>query len=222
MIRSAQPKDLAAVEAIVAAAYGIYIDRIGKPPGPMLDDYRELIAAGAMSLIEEPDTAGTFSIIYLMRQTASGAAHAVRFSLDSHSPCPYQRCYCSICRKSAGGGGYAINIMGIAGSLRVDGRRAIRVWHAMIDGEEGSAARHFCRHCGSALWVSDEQWPELVHPFASAIDTRLPKPPATVHLLLRDKADWVEPQIGPHDELYEGYPPLSIEEWHKRHGVWIA
>ena len=49
MIRSAQPKDLAAVEAIVAAAYGIYIDRIGKPPGPMLDDYRELIAAGALA-----------------------------------------------------------------------------------------------------------------------------------------------------------------------------
>jgi hypothetical protein len=38
-----------------------------------------------------------------------------------------------------------------------------------------------------------EQWPELVHPFAAAIDTELPKAPSSVHLLLRDKASWVEP-----------------------------
>ena len=44
--------------------------------------------------------------------------------------------------------------MGVAASLKVAGRRAIRVWHAVIDGEEGSAERHFCRHCGCALWVS--------------------------------------------------------------------
>jgi len=28
---------------------------------------------------------------------------------------------------------------------------------------------------------------------ASAIDTELPKAPSSVHLLLRDKASWVEP-----------------------------
>ena len=71
------------------------------------------------------------------------------------------------------------------------------------------------------LWVSDEQWPELVHPFASAIDTELPKAPSSVHLLLRDKATWVEPQIGPNDDCFDGYPELSIEDWHKKHGLWI-
>ncbi len=157
-----------------------------------------------------------------MRLEGSCRCGAVKFALDSHTPYPYQRCYCSICRKSAGGGGYAINIMGVANTLEVRGRRAIGVWHAVIDGQEGSAERHFCRRCGSALWVSDDNWPELVHPFASAIDTELPKPPANVHLLLRDRASWVEPQIGAHDERYEGYPPLSIEEWHKRHNLWIA
>ncbi|MGH7093749.1 MAG: GFA family protein, partial [Stellaceae bacterium] len=115
---------------------------------------------------------------------------AVRFSVDSHTPCPYQRCYCSICRKSAGGGGYAINIMGDAATLKIDGRRAIRVWHAMIDGETGSAERHFCQMCGTPLWVSDRHWPALVHPFASCIDTTLPPPSKSVHLLLRDKAPW--------------------------------
>jgi len=130
-----------------------------------------------------------------MRLEGSCRCGAISFSVDSHTPCPYQRCYCSICRKSAGGGGYAINIMGVANTLKVKGRSALGVWNAPIDGHKGSADRHYCKHCGTPLWVSDEQWPELVHPFASAIDTELPKPPSSVHLLLRDKASWVEPQI---------------------------
>ena len=52
MIRPAQPADRAAVEAIVRAAYSVYIERIGKPPGPMLDDYAKLIDAGAVSVFE--------------------------------------------------------------------------------------------------------------------------------------------------------------------------
>jgi hypothetical protein len=55
-----------------------------------------------------------------------------------------------------------------------------------------------------------------VHPFASVIDTELPKAPSSVHLLLRDKASWVEPQIGPNDDCFDGYPELSIEDWHKK------
>jgi len=70
----------------------------------------------------------------------------------------------------------------------VKGKRALGVWNAPIDGHKGSADRHYCKHCGTPLWVSDQQWPELVHPFASAIDTELPKAPSSVHLLLRDKA----------------------------------
>ena len=128
-----------------------------------------------------------------MRLEGSCRCGAISFSVDSHTPYPYQRCYCSICRKSAGGGGYAINIIGLADTLKVKGKRALGVWNAPIEGHKGSADRHYCKHCGTPLWVSDEQWPELVHPFASAIDTELPKAPSSVHLLLRDKASWVEP-----------------------------
>ncbi len=53
MIRLAEPADQAAIETIVRAAYAVYIPRIGKPPGPMLDDYAQLIADGAVSVIEE-------------------------------------------------------------------------------------------------------------------------------------------------------------------------
>src|SRR6185312_9837699 len=46
VIRRAEPEDRAAIESIVRAAYAVYIPRIGKPPGPMLDDYAALIADG--------------------------------------------------------------------------------------------------------------------------------------------------------------------------------
>jgi ribosomal protein S18 acetylase RimI-like enzyme len=47
-IRAASAADADAVRAIVAAAYGSYIPRIGKPPGPMLDDYAKRIADGQL------------------------------------------------------------------------------------------------------------------------------------------------------------------------------
>ena len=65
MIRPARPSDCAAVEAIVAAAYSIYIERIGLPPGPMLDDYAALIAEGAVSVFEEPG-GGVAALIVLL------------------------------------------------------------------------------------------------------------------------------------------------------------
>ncbi len=45
-IRVAQPGDESAVRACVVAAYSHYVDRMGTAPAPMLDDYRQLIAAG--------------------------------------------------------------------------------------------------------------------------------------------------------------------------------
>jgi hypothetical protein len=156
-----------------------------------------------------------------MRLEGSCRCGAVRFALDSHTPQPYQLCYCSICRKTAGGGGFAINLAGDAASLTVRGRSALRRFHAVIDGERSPAERNFCGRCGTALWLFDARWPELLHPFASAIDSKLPTPPARVHLMLASKADWVQPQIGPNDLCFQEYPEQSIEEWHKSRGLWI-
>lgn len=143
-----------------------------------------------------------------MPMTLEGSCRcgAVRFSLDSHTPYPYQRCYCTICRKTAGGGGYAINLMGDAGTLKVRGRKAIAVYRARLESggrcRTSSGRRHFCSRCATALWLFDPRWPELIHPFASAIDTPLPTPPSNVHLMLRDKADWVKLQSGRGDQHY--------------------
>ena len=147
---------------------------------------------------------------------------AVRFAVESHSPHPYQRCYCTICRKTAGGGGYAINIMGVADTLEVDGREAIGVYRAEIDrGEVSEGERNFCNRCGTALWMFAPSWPDLIHPFASAIDSDLPVPPSRVHLMLDFKAPWVEVEEGEGDQLFDRYPEQSIEEWHRERGLWI-
>ena len=101
-----------------------------------------------------------------------GSCHcgAVRFSVKAYAPVPFLRCYCSICRKAAGGGGYAINLGAKADTLQVQGNENITVFHAKVDGEESPAERRFCSRCGSALWLWDPRWPDLVHPFASHRD----------------------------------------------------
>ncbi|MGV2290827.1 GNAT family N-acetyltransferase [Trinickia sp. YCB016] len=50
--RPATLADRQAIEEIVRDAYSPYIDRIGRPPGPMLDDYEALIAAGRVYVVE--------------------------------------------------------------------------------------------------------------------------------------------------------------------------
>lgn len=51
-IRPAVPADRAAIEAIVKAAYEVYVPRMGQPPGPMLDDYAARIAAAEAFVLE--------------------------------------------------------------------------------------------------------------------------------------------------------------------------
>jgi GNAT superfamily N-acetyltransferase len=52
-IRLATPADRPAIEAIVEAAYAIYVPRIGRRPMPMDDDYAARIAAGEAHVLEQ-------------------------------------------------------------------------------------------------------------------------------------------------------------------------
>lgn len=156
-----------------------------------------------------------------------GSCHcqAVRFTVESEHPYPFNLCYCSICRKTAGGGGFAINLGGRFETLKVCGEEHVRVYRARLRDETTGAVEHsvaerrFCAVCGSALWVWDPRWPELVHPFASAIDTPLPRAPERTHVMLAFKAPWVEVQAGSSDKQFAGYPDESIAQWHERLGL---
>jgi hypothetical protein len=153
---------------------------------------------------------------------------AVRFTCESHTPQPFMRCYCSICRKTDGGGGYAVNLGADMRTLLVqDPQNAIAVFRAEIRDDDGhceisTAQRHFCTRCATALWLFSPEWPELVHPFASAIDSELPVPPNRVHMMLKFKPGWVEPHLGSDDALFDEYPEQSIEDWHRSRGLWVA
>ena len=156
-----------------------------------------------------------------------GSCHcgAVRFRLRSAYPYPYQRCYCSICRKTQGGGGYAINLGGDARTLRITGRQHVSIYHAKMReagqarAHRSPAERHFCGRCGSALWLYDKRWPDLVHPFASAVDTPLPAAPRSTHIMLAFKAPWVEVAAKRGDKRLDEAPTESIAEWHERLGL---
>jgi ribosomal protein S18 acetylase RimI-like enzyme len=67
-IRRARPADLSDIERIVQEAYAHYVERMGKRPGPMDDDYvariaehavwvleREGVIAGVLVLLPQPD-----------------------------------------------------------------------------------------------------------------------------------------------------------------------
>ncbi len=151
-----------------------------------------------------------------------GSCHcgAVTFHLASKHPYPFNKCYCSICRKTQGGGGYAINLSGDYNSMDITGRENLTVYRAHLDdGTESPAERNFCAKCGSGLWVWDPRWPELVHPFASSIDTPLPEPPEHTHLMLGSKAPWVGVQEVADDKRFAEYPDESIADWHQRLGL---
>jgi GNAT superfamily N-acetyltransferase len=53
VIRLARQEDAAAVSALVDAAFGIYIPRLGRKPLPMLEDYVALISKGIVHVLEE-------------------------------------------------------------------------------------------------------------------------------------------------------------------------
>jgi len=55
VIRPAEPADAAAIAACVTAAYSVYLDRMDKPPGPMLDDYEQIIADHRVFVLEGPE-----------------------------------------------------------------------------------------------------------------------------------------------------------------------
>lgn len=152
-----------------------------------------------------------------------GSCHcrAVTFTVESHHPYPFNFCYCSICRKTAGSGGYGINLAAEASTLQISGEEHIQMYRAHIPQADGGTRiskmeRRFCRLCGSALWAWHPDWPEHLHPHASAIDTPLPVPPERTHLMLGSKASWVEPCLQERDLQFEAYPEESIAAWHQR------
>lgn len=64
ILRPAAPADREAVERLVEAAYGGYVERIGRRPAPMDADYVVLIAAGRVTVAErDGEVAGVLVLV---------------------------------------------------------------------------------------------------------------------------------------------------------------
>ncbi|KAH7925134.1 hypothetical protein BV22DRAFT_1195386 [Leucogyrophana mollusca] len=172
-----------------------------------------------------------------------GSCHcgAVRFTVQSSTPIPYQLCVCSICRKVGGVGG-SINLGAHSDTLEVKGREHIGVYKAVFNRDTAdeyiaSSERNFCTKCSTMLWLYDETWlvitcgpsqpfdvalrPELLHPFASAIDSPELEPPGEMVVAMTDsKPAYVRLPEGK-KSVHEIYGEDSIEGWHKKHGKFI-
>ena len=151
-----------------------------------------------------------------------GSCHckAVIFSVDTPAPYPYARCYCSICRKTAGSGGFGIFIVALADTLKIDGKENISKYHAKVeDGSVSPAERCFCKKCGSPLWLFDPRWSVHLHPHASAFDTPLPKPPAHEDYFIESAAPWVVFHEGDNILRTDGPYTVGMEDWHRQHGL---
>lgn len=156
-----------------------------------------------------------------------GSCHcgAVSYSVTSRTPYPFNRCHCSKCRKT-GGSGFTVNIMADAETLKLEGSENITVYRSAsnhrgayeADGL-GYSRKHFCRVCGSPLYIFNPEYPQWIYPCATSVDTELPAPPAVTNLMLGYKPSWVAVSDGPEDKHFEFYPDEGIEDWHRRRGL---
>ncbi|WRT70337.1 uncharacterized protein IL334_007335 [Kwoniella shivajii] len=163
-----------------------------------------------------------------------GSCHckAVKYTVESNTPVPYQLCQCSICRKVGGYMG-SINLMGNTKTLNiVRGEDKIKQYTAVKSFDENdkpkemcNSQRNFCSECSSMLWLYDDEWPDWVYPFASSIDKPDPLPnvpkETTLIAIKRDSCPSQVP-IPEGAKGYDGYGPgKGIEEWHKTYGAWV-
>jgi hypothetical protein len=102
-----------------------------------------------------------------------------------------------------------VELAGHAASLKVEGSENIRVYRA------STAERHFCGICSSGLWIFHPGDPNLIFPYASAVDTPLPKAPDHTHMMTEFNASWVQIISESHDEFHERFPDESIVRWHE-------
>jgi hypothetical protein len=134
------------------------------------------------------------------------------------------RCYCSICRKTGGGGGYMINTLARADTLEVEGREHTKIYRATLERGgrrvQSTSQRHFCGECGTHLWSFTPEWSALIHPVASAVDTPVDSPPKSTHIFVDSKPSWVQIEGKEGDPRFTEYPDHSLEQWHRDHGLY--
>ncbi|KAI9313565.1 Mss4-like protein [Dichotomocladium elegans] len=152
-----------------------------------------------------------------------GSCHCekVTFSVVTHTPCSFTRCYCSICRKLAGSGGYGMDFNCDRDTLKVQGEQYLKGYQAIKNKETGEVShllRHFCTECGTHVYATNMKVPNALYAFSGVIDTPLPyvEEKDIHHIFVADKCGWViGPEIDPSKGSFAGHDDISFEKWHE-------
>ena len=150
-----------------------------------------------------------------MRLEGSCECGGVRFVVTSRTPYPYRICSCRRCRKTSGSIGAAANVIADASTMQLGGG----VVPTRYEHPEEPVVLSFCGRCGSALFLEIMPFPEWVYPFASAVDTPLPKPPEFVFVRTDERPEWSPAMGSPTDPSFEANTDESMVEWHRRLGL---
>jgi ribosomal protein S18 acetylase RimI-like enzyme len=103
IVRLAAIEDRSAVEAVVTSAYATYVPRIGRKPGPMLDDYAALIRDGRVHVL---DNDGTIQgVLVLIPEEGAMLLHNIAVSPDAQG-LGYGRMMLEFAEQSAREAGY--------------------------------------------------------------------------------------------------------------------
>ncbi|KAL2866632.1 GNAT family N-acetyltransferase [Aspergillus lucknowensis] len=62
-IIKATPEHISSINSVVTAAYTKYIERIGKPPAPMLADYSQLLKTHDVFVLQDADATSTSAVL---------------------------------------------------------------------------------------------------------------------------------------------------------------
>ena len=158
-----------------------------------------------------------------MKLEGSCACGDVMFVVESQTPYPYRYCYCKRCRKTQGGIGAQVSVLAVADTLVIQGREHISVFEIKSAPEPNAPATdislHFCKGCGSHLFMTQALWPDDVYLSASAVDTPLPIPPEIYHVNVGEAAAWINVPAGAGHIHFEELERESPIEWHRRHGL---
>lgn len=68
IIRQADSADLSQINAIAQAAYAPYIERIGREPAPMLEDYARLLGNGDVQVLVDADRVLGFIVLFAAQE----------------------------------------------------------------------------------------------------------------------------------------------------------
>ncbi|RSH81163.1 uncharacterized protein EHS24_008600 [Apiotrichum porosum] len=154
---------------------------------------------------------------FTMPMLLEGSCHcrAIKYTVESNTPVPYQLCQCSICRKTGGYTG-SVNIMGNNPTLKViRGKDKMKEYTPAMAFDKNdhptrktTSIRTFCGDCSAMLWNWHPEWPDWIYPLASSIDSDLPTFPKGVDgiAIKRDSCPAYVP-IPAGFKSYEGYGP---------------